>query len=645
MKITDIVPESTVDEVRMDPTSFAQAVEQGQSAGVLVGFEFEVCVPKATIKGTVAATTDIEPKTKDDVDDALYYNDAWDIKIGSIYADSARTPEWFDTQFKFQRPYKGFQTAAEAYPVYKNSVLPRVIELYNKLTPNQQKKYSDMAVERIRDENRNFSFNSNRLKDQLEFARMVGYLLYIKNTGELERIGIQMRSIGGRADYWYTFIEWLVDDESAKSHTSRYFDFDPDAVWKDLKLQDPDDDDEDEDDDYTGAAAVLQPAVTAAMERKVQVFNSYHAKNKNLTDWYIEPDGSLTPDNNGDSSAEIVSPPLPAVEAMSALNKFYGLAQQLALYTNDSTGLHINVSIPQQLDVLKLAVFLGDQYVLKYFGREGNDYARSVFKDLSVNAASVEPNVDVKKKKTDVFGRPAQTTRLDVKKLGDMAKNISRAHTASISYNGKYISFRHAGGNYLADLQGIKNAVGRFVRAMIIASDPAAYAQEYQTKLAKLAQGKEKANSADSSQLVNYLRTKGAPALNVSLGAFEAKLATALKYRMSDYGLKDVDVKIIPLATGATVKQIFSAKANRGLAELRVDRTKDERFATYQLIPVTIAGLKIINSANADESLRTIENKHYDDIAYAIVSKTIVPATDPNVQHLLKQVLRAIYKK
>jgi hypothetical protein len=37
-----------VDEAAMNPTEFAQAIEQGQARGVLVGFEFEVCIPQAT---------------------------------------------------------------------------------------------------------------------------------------------------------------------------------------------------------------------------------------------------------------------------------------------------------------------------------------------------------------------------------------------------------------------------------------------------------------------------------------------------------------------------------------------------------------------------------------------------------------------
>ena len=48
MKITEL--NAPVDEVAMNPTAYAQSIEQGQSQGVRVGFEFEVCVPAAVFK-------------------------------------------------------------------------------------------------------------------------------------------------------------------------------------------------------------------------------------------------------------------------------------------------------------------------------------------------------------------------------------------------------------------------------------------------------------------------------------------------------------------------------------------------------------------------------------------------------------------
>jgi hypothetical protein len=41
--------EQTVDEAPMNPAVFGQAIDTGQEAGVLVGYEFEVCIPEETV--------------------------------------------------------------------------------------------------------------------------------------------------------------------------------------------------------------------------------------------------------------------------------------------------------------------------------------------------------------------------------------------------------------------------------------------------------------------------------------------------------------------------------------------------------------------------------------------------------------------
>jgi hypothetical protein len=65
MKITEL--NQTVDEVAMNPTAYAQSIEQAQQQGVKIGFEFEVCVPAA-----VFTPAEPEAKTHEMVDGLLY---------------------------------------------------------------------------------------------------------------------------------------------------------------------------------------------------------------------------------------------------------------------------------------------------------------------------------------------------------------------------------------------------------------------------------------------------------------------------------------------------------------------------------------------------------------------------------------------
>ena len=659
MKLHDFLSEQAeVDEAAMNPTEFDRAVAQGQEAGVLVGFEFEVHIPEATLK-SASGDEPVKPgKTVDDVDEALYYDDIWDVDVGdTTYSRTRMTPEWFDNTFRFKTKYQGFSSAAEAYPEYTNGILPRIIELYNKVPPKKRKEYTEKALKNLQSETPRFSFASNKREDQFAFARMFGRLLYLKNRGELEQIGRQLIRLGGQSSRWNNFLRWLTDDEDADEFTSHHFNYDPDLVWNELGLTDRNDDDwnDEEDEQYNQATRVLVPALEQMTGRKVQVFHSYHEKTKNMTDWYIEPDGSLEASDEGDASAEIVSPPMPAMEAVGALKSFYGLSQQLKLYTNSTTGLHINVSIPGKLDVLKLATFLGDQYVLKYFGREDNRYANSAEKAIAQRAASsgaisVDPQ---KTKKPNPLGQQRTTVSLDMKKLTAIAKDATQGHTDSISNNGKYFSFRHAGGNYLSDLPGIYNSVGRFIRAMIIASDPALYRQEYLAKVAKLAQGPDNVIARDSgpTKMIEYLRTKGMPVVIMDIMKYSSNRSMDKVVQDAIKNVTHANWKpeyaefatITPNSTNA--KNRLVAKFQNPNRKASAEQARPDQFAEVVIAPPTVGILKSILAANYPAGVNTFDTSGYNTSGFFLCRKEQLPPTDPRTQALIKKLLQKQYPK
>ena len=282
-----------------------------------------------------------------------------------------------------------------------------------------------------------------------------------------------------------------------------------------------DDDDDDDffygDKDYDeaaqGMAAVLRDGI--AQGQNVRIFQEYHQSRKALDTWYIEPDGSLD-DPPGGTSMEVVSPPLPAAQAIPTLRAFIARAREIGLETRGGeggTGLHINVSIPDNLDILKLLVFSGDEYVLRQFQREESDYAESVMRELE--SFSRMP-----------ASRQRQTDQRLIKYLEQTARQVTDSHTASISRNSKYISFRHAGDDYLNNLQSTVDVVGRFVRAMVIAATPGAYREEYLKRLAALIEpGRAERRAAagqavtePSSPALNWVRRNGWPAVTVFAG-------------------------------------------------------------------------------------------------------------------------------
>jgi len=223
-----------------------------------------------------------------------------------------------------------------------------------------------------------------------------------------------------------------------------------------------------------------------AVGREVRVNTRYHqsgARPDPSNQFYVvEPDGSLEGDNPGDEGLEFVSPPMPIDELLKDLNAVKSWAGRMGVYTNSSTGLHINISVPDysrdRLDFVKLALLLGDEYVLKQFGRSSNTYTKSA----------------LGKVRDRVRSNPEDAQRLLDKMKGQMGELASKAiHSGSTdkytSINTKdgHIEFRSPGGDWLDDnFDKIENTLLRFTVAMSAALNPEAYREEYQKKLYKL---------------------------------------------------------------------------------------------------------------------------------------------------------------
>ena len=198
--------------------------------------------------------------------------------------------------------------------------------------------------------------------------------------------------------------------------------------------------------------------------------------------YIVEPDGSLDPDNPGDRGLEFVSPPLPIDEILGDLNKVKAWAKEYGCYTNDSTGLHINISVPgysrENLDFVKLALLMGDKYVLDAFGRTGNTYAKSAMGII----------------KDAVRNKPEDAARLLDKMKGNLDQLATKAiHSGitqkytSINTKDGHIEFRSPGGDWLdQNFDQIENTLLRFTVAMSAALNPDMYRQEYLTKLYKM---------------------------------------------------------------------------------------------------------------------------------------------------------------
>jgi len=652
MRLHNLIPEQTIVEVPMNPSHFAAAIDTGQDRGVLVGFEFEVLIPYEFFNGQAAGGEPAGPMTVQDLVDGLTGADFFDNR------DDFEAEE-FDTYFKFKRPINGFNNIQEVYSRAQQDSLKRAQESFNNLPEDVRKKY----IKKLRERRPNL-FQDNSIKNQLEFAANLGHMIYIDGRGKIEELGSRLRRAGELS--WRQVWNVLFNPNGGYNHSyegerKMYIEFanlfeltkTPQQTYDDLSLADYTDNDyddyEDEDEDYSKAAEKLKPLVAGAMGAKVTVFSSYHENDKNMKDWYIEPDGSLSPED-GDTSAEIVSPPLKAVPAIDALKKFFALAQEHKFYTNKSTGLHINVSIPEQLDLLKLAVFLGDEYVLQYFGRLDNTYSDSSARKIGKMVGQDDELIKTRTLGTqpNPIGQPRQVHKIDMNKLDAMAKSATRGHTDSISYNGKYISFRHAGGDYLADYQGIYNTVGRFIRAMIIASTPDLYAQEYKTKVSKLlSKGDEQIKrTSPADKVVGYLRKTGLPVIQLDIMKISPRksMTNAVKDALQDV-LRTGPGTNVTVQAGS--QESKDALVSRFQSENRKQQATDaplSEFAKITVMPEKIRDLRDFMALEMKNSIQTFD-KNWDTAGFVYTSRTVLPPTDPRTLAFIKKLLQQHFAK
>lgn len=198
--------------------------------------------------------------------------------------------------------------------------------------------------------------------------------------------------------------------------------------------------------------------------------------------YVIETDSSLSDAKSGFSGVEIVSPTLPLIEMVDEIKEVIAWAKNYGCYTDYHCGLHVNISIEdipmQQLDYVKMALFVGDEYVLKQFKRQSSTYAKSAFKQLQTKINQA-PNLAY-----EVLGTLQQN-------LASVAGKLIHTGTTEkmVSLNAQKgrLEVRSPGGDWMnEDISKLENMVYRFIVALDIACDPAKNKEEYATKMYKL---------------------------------------------------------------------------------------------------------------------------------------------------------------
>jgi RNA polymerase sigma factor (sigma-70 family) len=228
-------------------------------------------------------------------------------------------------------------------------------------------------------------------------------------------------------------------------------------------------------------------SLNGVVDMPVKVSSGYHNAARREGQWIVEPDSSLQPDDSDDMGLEIVSPPMPLLVALNKLQQVtdWANSNEGNAYTNSSTGLHMGVSVPFKggdVDYLKLILFLGDEYVLKQFGREANTYTKSAMSKFRENIRGGRAD-------------PAGAMKLMQSGLIELAhreiqKGVGDGKYTSAHIQKGYIEFRSAGGDWLAEENAnpeiLQTTMLRYARAMSLAANPSEERREYAKKLYKL---------------------------------------------------------------------------------------------------------------------------------------------------------------
>lgn len=457
------IQEMQLDEINMSPTSLRQLASQIDARA---GMEFEMIVPNAEggDDGDQEPDYDYDERVRDIEDCITFFNDG-DYNSTRILRSVREEMDQAYLEWKFEKIDEE----------WANNGFEFFTEYLDREEPFDEEDYLEQAVDMALTKNPDLQSGTDEYDDAVREA-----LDEINANYYTEQWEEQGRNYDNALDEFrdeqsdnFSENDWL--DEQGIRYASDVESAYPDLTWPYWTNSGGDGRDVDE----------VADSFKSAVGRPIIASRSYHSAERKPGHYVVEPDGSLDGDNPGDSGLEFVSPPLPVSELFDDLRKVKDWAESEGCYTNRSTGLHMNISVPslegnveEKLDYVKLALLMGDNYVLEQFGRSGNTYCKSALDKVTRlakdNPTSTKDVLDKMKGHLDQLASKAiHGTRTD--------------KYTSINTKKGYVEFRSPGGDWLGtDTEKLENTMLRFVVALDAACDPDKYREEYLKKLYKL---------------------------------------------------------------------------------------------------------------------------------------------------------------
>ena len=250
------------------------------------------------------------------------------------------------------------------------------------------------------------------------------------------------------------------------------------------------------------AAELTQWADTSSQSKEVEA-GEYHSGTSVDNDyWRVEDDSSIEGDGLG---SELISPVYDTPEDMLTEMKslFTWMQTDQSVETNSSTGLHITMSMADsgtgETNKLKMALLLGDQYLLKQFNREDNTYSASQQKRIKEYVEGLSKD---------------QKSEKNLEGLEEiLSSGISAGKFSSINFKeqsnsegNKLIEFRVAGGSdYTTDVDLIVKTVIRYAAVMLAGHDKDAYRADYIKALFRMLNSAQQIDPDTEKNATSYI--------------------------------------------------------------------------------------------------------------------------------------------
>lgn len=194
--------------------------------------------------------------------------------------------------------------------------------------------------------------------------------------------------------------------------------------------------------------------------------------------WRVEEDSSISGNGQG---AEIISPVYDTPREMLAeMRSLFEFLEENDAYTNRSTGLHVTMSMREaqdnELNKLKVALLLGDKYLLKLFDRLNNTYTTAQTERIKTAVRSVIGSDPDDVDDSTIEGLEKVLMR------GVSREKFASSHFKSLknTAGNQLVEFRIAGGNdYHKRMEDIERAVIRYAVVLQAGYNPEAYREDY----------------------------------------------------------------------------------------------------------------------------------------------------------------------